>query len=101
MDDEGLGEFAIGGKPTPRATFLVRTFFGVLGTALGVSGAIHLWRGDTFPSLPLRIIGAGFMLAIAAVFAFNVALQRRWRWPLWLAALGLPLLIAVRLVFGA
>jgi hypothetical protein len=101
MDDDGLGEFVVGGTPSPRATAIVRLFFGALGTALGVFGAVHLWRGDTIPGLPLRMVAVGFMLAIAAVFAFNVALQRRWRWPLWLAALGLPLLFVVRIVFGA
>jgi hypothetical protein len=42
-----------------------------------------------------------FMLALAAFFLCNVLLQRRWRWPLWLVALGLPLLFVVRIVFGA
>jgi hypothetical protein len=101
MDDDGLGEFVIGGKPSPRSTFVVRTFFGLLGTALCGFGAVHLWRADTIPGLPMKMAAAGFMLAIAAVFLFNVLLLRRWRWPLWLAALGLPVVFVVRIVFGA
>jgi hypothetical protein len=100
VDDEGLGEFVLGGKPSPRAAFVARTFFGVLGTVLCVFGAVHLWRGDTIPGLPLRLAAVGWVLAIAGVFAFNVTLLRRWRWPLWLAALGLPLVFAVRIVLG-
>jgi hypothetical protein len=101
MDDDDFGEFVLGGKPTPRSTLIGRLFFGLLGTALCGVGAVHLWRSEAIAGLPLRIAAFAFMLALAAVFAFNVTLQRRWRWPLWLAALGLPLLFIVRLVFGA
>ena len=100
MDDDDLGEFVLGGKPSPRAALAARAFFGVLGTALCVFGAVHLWRGGTIPGLPLRIAVVGWLLAIASVFACNVAMQRRWAWPLWLAALGLPLVFAVRIVLG-
>ena len=101
MDDEGLGEFVLGGKPAPRTALVVRSFFGILGTALCAFGAVHLWRGDTIPGLPLKVAAVGLMLALAAFFLCNVLLQRRWRWPLWMVALGLPLLFVVRIVFGA
>jgi hypothetical protein len=100
VDDGDLSEFVLGGKPSPRATVVARLFFGALGTALCVFGAVHLWRGDTIPGLPLRLAVVGWLLAIACVFAFNVAMQRRWGWPLWLAAAGLPLVFGVRLALG-
>jgi hypothetical protein len=101
MDDDGLGEFVLGGKPSPRAASVARVFFGLLGTALGLFGAWHLWTGGKVAGLPLRLAMVAFLLAIATFFLANVALGRRWRWTLWWVALGLPLVFLVRLVFGA
>lgn len=85
----------------PRAVWIARLFFGLLGTALCAFGAVHLWRGDTIPGLPLKATAVGSMLALAAFFPCNVVLQRQRRWPLWLVVQGLPLLFVVRIAFGA
>ncbi len=101
MDDDGLGEFVLGGKPSPRAASIARSFFGLLGTALGAFGAWYLWTSGKIPGLPLRLAMVSLLSSVAAVFLANVLLQRRWRWTLWWAASGLPLAFLVRLVFGA
>lgn len=102
MDDDGLGEFVLGGrKPTERSQRLVRRGFGALGAVLCGFGAWHVWRAGVIPGLPLRAAAVAFLLALAAFWWFNVMLARPWRWPLWCVALGLPLLFVVRVVFGA
>ena len=100
MDDEGLGEFVLGGRPSARAAAIARVFFGGLGTALGAFGAWHLWTAGKIAGLPLRVAAVSFLLSIAVFFLANVALRRRWRWTLWWVALGLPMLFIVRLALG-
>jgi hypothetical protein len=100
VDDDGLGEFVLGGKPSPRGQAIARWFFGLLGTGLCVFGALHLWLTQKIPGLPLRLAAVSLFASIAVFCLANIALQRRWRWPLWWVALGLPLLFVVRFVFG-
>lgn len=101
MDDDGLGEFVFGGKPTPRSQAVARIVFGALGTGLSAAGAVHLWVAGSIPGLPLRVAASGFMLGLASLWLFNVMLAKPWRWPLWCVGLGLPLVFVVRIVFGA
>jgi hypothetical protein len=101
VDDDGLGEFVLDGKPNPRAQTLARRLFGALGGALCVVGAVHLWRAGLIPGLPLRVAATAFLMALAAFWIGNVMLARTWKWPLWCVGIGLPLLFIVRLMFGA
>jgi hypothetical protein len=101
VDDEGLGEFVLGGKPTPRTQIGARLFAGLLGAALGFGGAVFVWMKYAGAGVPFRLACVSLLAAIGAFFLGNVALQRPWRWTLWWMALGLPVLFLVRAVFGA
>ena len=65
-----------------RAKARLRVGFGLLGTALGVAGALHfaLLR-QPVANGAMRASMIAVFLFLAAFFLFNVALHRRWRWP--------------------
>jgi len=77
----------------------LRVFFGLLGTALGATGAWHTLDYDA--SLPFRLAGALLFVFLGAFFLVNVALGRRssWTWKGFVAAF--VLLFVVRILFGA
>jgi hypothetical protein len=67
---------------TPRARRGARLFFGVLGAALGVIGAVHFaTRPDLPANLSLRASITGTFVALTCVSLFNIGLARSWRWP--------------------
>ena len=105
MIDELLGELfgeAIFGRlsRSRRAQLLFRLFFGLLGTFLGLAGALHFvaWRGVTNPGMKTGIVA--LFLFLACFSLFNVALGRRWRWPGICFALSFVGLFAARIFFG-
>jgi hypothetical protein len=84
-----------------RARLLLRLFFGILGTALGVAGAVHVGLADRYGAgVALRACGAALFVFLSAFFLFNVALGRPWRWPGRLFVLSLVLLFVARIAFG-
>jgi len=97
LDDllEGIG-FDIGGGKRTQA--VVRVFFGLLGTGLGVAGAWHMTGYDA--SLHFRLVAAALFVFMAAFFLLRVTLLRRASWPWKGFVAAFVLLFVVRIVFG-
>ena len=84
-----------------RAQLLGRLFFGLLGTALGVIGAIHVSRRfDDLQNGAMRWSMVAVFVFLACFFLFNVARGRAWRWPGVLFVASFVSLFATRIVFG-
>ena len=65
-----------------QAQLVVRLFFGLLGAALGITGAVYfLTRSDLTTNPALRVSMAGMLIFLACFSLFNVAFRRLWRWP--------------------
>lgn len=77
-----VGEAAFGrlGR-SRRAQLLLRLFFGLLGTGLGIASAIHVVRNLPASNGAMRASVVAMFLALAAVSLCNVGLGRRWKWP--------------------
>lgn len=86
--------------PSRRAQLLARLFFGLLGFALGVGGAIHITTSGDTAGAHLRLAMAAFLLSFGTFWLLNVGLARRWRWPGVLTVASLISLIAARLLLG-
>jgi hypothetical protein len=84
-----------------RAQLLFRHFFGLLGAALGVAGAIHVGRGGVAGAGDaMRVAMVALFAFFAAFFLLNVALGRKWRWPGVMFVVSLVALFVTRLAFG-
>ena len=107
MLDEILGELfgeAVFGRlsRSRRAQLLFRLFFGLVGTFLGLAGALHFIvarRDVTNPAVKTSMIA--LFLFLACFSLFNIALGRRWRWPGICFALSFVGLFAARILFGS
>lgn len=86
--------------PSARMRLLVRLAFGLLGAALGVTGAVHV-LSRTGPSAHLRLAMAALFLSFGAFWLLNVGLARTWRWPGVLTLASLIALLGARLLLGA
>ena len=77
-----VGEAAFGrlGR-SRRAQLLFRLFFGVLGSCLGIVGAVHFARTAATSNTALRASVIAMFLALACFSVCNVGLGRRWKWP--------------------
>jgi hypothetical protein len=94
-----LGDAIAGSDPSKKAQALMRVLFGLVGVALSVAGMIKMFSYDAGLAFRLAAI---FLFAMLACFCgFNIVLLRKWKWPGRLFLLSLPLLFAVRIVFGA
>ena len=88
-------------SPSRTAQVLVRVFFGLLGTGLGLFGAYHfLARVDPPSNRPLLASVISLFLSVAAFSFVNVACKRPWRWPLLGVAVSLAALFVTRIAFG-
>jgi hypothetical protein len=98
-----FGEVLLGNRAASRrAQLLARLFFGLLGAALGVAGALHVLRQpDLTPNAALRASMVSLFVGLACFFLFNVALARKWRWPGLLFVVSFASLFVTRLAFGA
>ena len=77
-----LGEAVFGRlRHTRRAALIARMFFGLLGTGLGLAGALYLPR--TVETRNPLLLGSmiGLFLFLSCFCLFNVTLARQWRWP--------------------
>ena len=93
-----LGNFFSGGEPSKKAQAVSRIIVGLLGAALTIAGMVKTFTYDA--GLAFRLAGV-FMFAMLACFCgFNIAFFRTWKWPGRLFLLSLPLLFAVRIIFG-
>ena len=105
MIDELLAQLfgeAVFGRYTPsrRTRLLVRLAFGLLGAALGITGAAWMVLRPDGASPPMRLALALLLLSIGTFWLLNVGLARTWRWPGILVAASLVALIAARFIFG-
>lgn len=102
LDDilEALVQGYVGSRtPSRRWQALARVFFGLLGAGLCLAGAAVI-MGRRDGSLPLRFSFVLLFAGFGSIWLFNVALLRKWRWPLALLVVGLVLIFVTRLVFG-
>ncbi len=93
-----LGDAIIGSDPSKRSQAIIRALFGIVGMALSIAGMMKMFSYDA--GLAFRL-AAMFLFAMLACFCgFNVMLLRKWKWPGRLLLLSLPLIFAVRIIFG-
>ena len=93
-----IGEFITGGEPSKKAQTVIRILCGLAGVMLSLAGAVKTASYDA--GLAFRLAGV-FMFGMLICFCgFNIALFRQWKWPGRLFLLSLPLLFAVRIIFG-
>lgn len=97
-----LGEAAFGrlGR-SQRAQLLARLFFGLLGCALGIVGAVYMQQRQGIGNAAMRGSMVAVFVFLACFCLFNVALARTWRWPGVLLIVSFIALVAVRILFGA
>ena len=106
MIDELLAHLfgeAVFGKTgsSQQAQLVFRLFFGLIGTGLGIAGAVHFAVRDDFTqNVPMRLSIIGLFGCLASFSLFNVALGRRWRWPTVFFAVNLVSVFATRIMFG-
>lgn len=96
-----FGEIALGRPSTSRrAQLLARLAFGLLGTGLGVAGAIHVAVTRTTGNTAMLASMIALFVSLACFCLFNVALARPWRWPGRLFVVSFVALFASRLTWG-
>lgn len=83
-----------------RAQLIARLFFGLLGAGLCAFGAVYMFRRQDAGTGPMRVAMAAVFVSLGAFWLLNVALGRKWRWPLGLIVLTFILLLASRFIFG-
>ena len=95
-----VGEAAFSRLPHSRQTqLLLRLFFGLIGGALAVAGAVAMsTRSDVSPDL--GVVATALFLMLGCFFVFNVGMARQWRWPGLGIVVCFVLLFAVRIVGG-
>jgi hypothetical protein len=94
-----FGDIISGSDPSKRSQAVIRILFGLLGAVLSAAGVVKTVSYDA--GLAFRLAGM-FMFAMLMCFCgFNIVLLRKWKWPGCLLLLSLPLLFAVRIIFGA
>jgi hypothetical protein len=104
--DDLIGELvghAIGSRlsESRRTQLLLRLFFGLLGTGLGIAGAVHFAsRTGLTQNAALRLSIVAVFLFVASFSLFNVALGRTWRWPAKLFIVSFVAMFVARIAFG-
>ena len=87
-------------RQTPRSTLIVRLFFGLIGTGLGLAGAFYLPASVSSSNGALVAAMRALFVSLAGFFLFNVMLARPWRWPGLSFLCCLVLVFVIRIVFG-
>jgi len=93
-----LGDIAAGSNPSKRYQGLIRIIFGLLGAVLSAAGMVKTYAYDA--GLAFRLAGIFLFAMLFCFCGFNIVLHRKWKWPGRLFLLSLPLLFAVRIIFG-
>ena len=97
-----LGEAAFGRlSRTRQAQLIARLFFGLIGAALGVAGALYMLRSPQTTNVSFLLSTVALFVSMAAFWLFNVALGRRWKWPAVTFGLSFVLMFVTRIAFGA
>ena|SRR5687768_13621622 len=79
---ELIGEAAFGRlSRSQRAQVVLRVFFGLLGTFLGVAGAVHFVTSVQASNRVMHSSMVAMFFFIALFFLLNVTFKRSWRWP--------------------
>lgn len=97
-----VGEAAFGrlGR-SRRAQLIFRLFFGLLGAALGLTGAIYTWRRPIVTtSVAMHASMIAVFLSLACFSLFNVGMARPWRWPGICFVVSFVLMFVTRIAFG-
>jgi hypothetical protein len=98
---ELFGEAAFGRLSRSRkAQVVVRVFFGLLGTGLGLAGAYHFLARVPPSNRLMHASMVAVFLFMAALFFFNVACKRPWRWPIVGVAVSFVAMFVTRIAFG-
>ena len=93
-----IGEAITGGDPSKKAQAVIRALVGLVGVALSIAGMVKMVSYDAGPAFRLTAV---FLFAMLTCFCgFNIVLLRKWKWPGRMLLLSLPLLFAVRIIFG-
>lgn len=97
-----LGEAAFGRLGySRRAQLIFRLFFGVLGAALGLIGAIYTWRRPTVTTnIAMHASMIAVFLSLACFSLFNVGMARQWRWPGICFVVSFVVMFVARMAFG-
>jgi hypothetical protein len=96
-----LGEAAFGRlRQTERSQRLARLFFGLLGTALGLAGALYLPMTVETSNWGMLASMTALFVSMSGFFLFNVMLAQPWRWPGLCFAASLTLVFATRIIGG-
>jgi hypothetical protein len=93
-----LGDIIPGSNSSKRSQALIRMLFGLVGAVLSAAGMIKTYTYDAGPAF--RLAGMFLFATLLSFCAFNIVLHRKWKWPGRLFLLSLPLLFAVRIIFG-
>ena len=94
-----FGEIISGSDPSKRSQAVVRILIGLLGVVLSAAGLVKTFSYDA--GLPFRLAGMFLFAMLLCFCGFNIVLHRKWKWPVRLFLVSLPLLFAVRIIFGA
>ena len=77
-----LGEAVFGRlRKTERSQLLAHLFFGFLGTALGLAGAVYFPMTVETANWGLLASMTAVFVSMSGFFLFNVTLAQPWRWP--------------------
>ncbi len=97
-----LGEAAFGRLGhSRRAQLMFRLFFGVLGAALGLIGAIYMWRRPTVTTnVAMHASMIAVFLSLSCFSLFNVGMARSWRWPGICFVVSFVSMFVARIAFG-
>ena len=96
-----IGEALFGRlRATPRSRLIARLFFGLLGTGLGVAGAISLPSTVRTSNGAMLASMTMLFVSLACFFLFNVTLARPWRWPALCFVASLALMFVTRIIGG-
>jgi hypothetical protein len=84
-----------------RVQLIARVFFGLLGAALGATGAVYVAvRPDAPANAAMHASMIASFVFLSCFSLFNVALARTWRWPGRLFVAAFVLIFVTRIVLG-
>lgn len=83
-----------------RAQLIARVLIGLVGTGLGLAGAIIFWNKSGIDNTAMQACMIAVFVFLACFCLFNIALARKWRWPGVLFLVSFVALFVSRFLFG-